>query len=275
MNEAVEGAHRSGVLSAASLMVGGAAADDAVRRAHAMPGLRVGLHVVLVDGDPVLPPAQIPNLVDRSGRLRSDMTQLGIEIACRSELRRQLRSEILAQFEAYRQTGLALDHVNTHKHFHLHPMVMRAIVDIGGDFGMRALRIPAEPIRTVSRIDRTPGTSRWMLLPWIGLSRAFAHRAGLLLPHAVFGRAWSGGMDRRRLIGLIENLPEGLIEIYMHPATVDDFPGSAQGYCYRQELEALCDPAVIAAVRRSGTRVGGYGDASDARPNVGRMRGAR
>src|SRR4051812_49261947 len=110
INEAVEAAHRSGILTAASLMVGGAAAADAVARARALPSLKMGLHVVLVDGPPTLPPSQIPRLIGPAGRLRSDLVRLGVEIGSSWELRRQLRAEITAQFEAYRGTALPLDH---------------------------------------------------------------------------------------------------------------------------------------------------------------------
>ena len=64
VNEAVESAHRGGVLTAASMMVAAPAAADAVARARRMPALRVGLHVVLVEGRPVLPASdrdQCPN----------------------------------------------------------------------------------------------------------------------------------------------------------------------------------------------------------------------
>ena len=60
-----------GVLHAASLMVAGAAAADAVARARALPNLRVGLHLVVIEGPAVLPPAEIPDLVDARGRFPS------------------------------------------------------------------------------------------------------------------------------------------------------------------------------------------------------------
>src|SRR5262245_3071769 len=128
VNEAVETAHQRGILTAASLMVAGPASQDAVARAQKLPRLRVGLHVVLVEGLPVLPPERVPGLVGAKGCFRTDMARLGLDIALRTDVRRQLRAEIEGQFEAYRATGLALDHVNAHKHFHLHPMIAAEIV---------------------------------------------------------------------------------------------------------------------------------------------------
>ena len=111
VNEAVEIAHRDRVLRAASLMVGGSAAEDAVERARRLPGLRVGLHLVLVEGRPVLPPAQLPDLVDADGEFSRDLVAAGFRFFFRPGARRQLAAEIRAQFEAFRATGLGLDHV--------------------------------------------------------------------------------------------------------------------------------------------------------------------
>src|SRR5262245_20077089 len=101
INEAVETAHQHGILTAASLMVAGPASRDAVARAQKLPQLRVGLHVVLVEGTPTLPPERVPGLVDAKGCFRTDMARLGLDIALRGDVRRQLRAEIEAQFEAF------------------------------------------------------------------------------------------------------------------------------------------------------------------------------
>ena len=142
MNAGVELAHTDGILTAASLMVAGPAAEDAVARARRLPSLRVGLHLVLVDGMPVLPPERIPDLVDGDGRLRNDLARAGLEIFLRPRARAQVAAEIEAQFAAYRATGLPLDHVNAHHHFHLHPTVCSQMLRIGRRYGMSAARAP-------------------------------------------------------------------------------------------------------------------------------------
>lgn len=262
MNAAVEAAHRDGILSAASLMVGGAAAADAVARARSLPRLRVGLHVVLVDGDPTADRARIPRLLDSRGHLRNDLAAFGAQIAVDRALRRQLEIEVIAQFEAYRATGLPLDHVDGHRHFQLHPAVAALIMRIGRRFGMRALRIPVEPWQVVAEID--PKTQRIVgriVAPFAALLRARIRSAGLTTADAVFGLAWSGAMTKARLAALLDRLPPGLVEIYLHPATTNTFEGAAPGYDYAGEFAALCDPDCIAAARRSGYAIGGYGDA--------------
>src|SRR5262249_23196981 len=98
VNEAVEIAHRTGILSAASVLVASRGAADAVRGARAMPSLAVGLHVVLVEAKPALPPAQIPDLVGPTGHFRTDMGRLAIDIAFKPRVRAQVAAEIGAQF---------------------------------------------------------------------------------------------------------------------------------------------------------------------------------
>jgi len=260
VNDAVEAAHRSGILTAASLMVAAPEAADAVLRARRMPSLRVGLHLVLVEGRPALPASEVPHLVDGNGAFRSDMAALGAVMAFNGAARRELAAEITAQFEAFRATGLSLDHCNAHKHFHLHPLIGRLMVKIGRRFGLRAARVPLEPRQVLRKIEpQTPQTSAWLTAPFARLLRGRVRAAGLVAPDHVFGLQWSGQMTRVRLAGLIGNLPEGLSEIYLHPAT-GPFAGAARGYRYREELDALIAPEIVAASRDSGLRLGGFSD---------------
>ena len=242
-------------------MVGGDAAEDAIRRAQRLPRLRVGLHIVLVEGRPVLPPERVPDLVDASGCFRSDMAALGLDIFARPSVRRQAAAEIEAQFEAYRASALALDHVDAHKHFHLHPTIAGLTVAIGRRYGLRALRVPREPASVLADVDSSATRRRdYLTAPWAALLGRRAKRAGLRIADAVFGLAWSGAMTQARLSGLLACLPDGCTEIYLHPATGNRFAGHAPGYRYTDELAALTAPSVLAAARRPDVRLGGYSD---------------
>jgi hopanoid biosynthesis associated protein HpnK len=241
-------------------MVSAPAAADAVARAHANPRLRVGLHLVLVDGKPTLPAAAVPDLVDASGNFRGDMARSAAGMFFFPHVRRQLEAEIDAQFDAFRATGLRLDHVNTHKHFHLHPTIAATILRVGKNYGLRAIRVPLEPHAVLAKAE--PGAklpSALATAPWARLSRARFRAAGLRVPDAVFGLAWSGAMTPARVLGLIENLPEGLSEIYLHPAT-GAYPGSAPGYRYADELAALIAPRAVESFRNSAIAKGGFAD---------------
>ena len=251
VNDAVEAAHRGGILTAASLMVAAPATADAIGRARRMPSLRVGLHVVLVEGRPVLPASAVTHLVDGNGVFRSDMGALGTGIFFSRQARRQLAAEITAQFAAFRATGLTLDHCNAHKHFHLHPVVGGLMAAIGRHFGLRAVRVPLEPLQVLRKIERqTPWAPALLTAPFAILLRRRLRAAGLLAPDRLFGLRWSGEMTRERLSGLIRNLPNGLSEIYLHPAT-GPFPGAAPGYRYREEFDALMAAEIVAASRDS------------------------
>jgi hopanoid biosynthesis associated protein HpnK len=249
-----------GILTAASLMVGAAAATDAVARARRLPSLRVGLHLVLVDGTPVLPLERIPDLVDGSGRLRRDLGRTGIEMFISPGARRQLAAEIEAQFAAFHRTGLKLDHVNAHHHYHLHPTVCRYVLDIGARYGMTALRVPGERADLVDRFDPGVRRGRDWLAPWTSRLRRAARRYRLTTPDQVFGQAWSGAMTEERIAQVLRNLPAGLTEIYCHPAMRDEFTGAARGYRYAEELAALVAPRIRELMMSCPTRRGGFSD---------------
>src|SRR5262249_36474830 len=144
VNEAVEIAHREGILTTASLMVGGGAAGHALARARRLPGLRAGLPVVGVEDPPVLPRAQVARLTDEHGYLSGRLVSSGMRFFFSPAARRQLEAEIRAQFERFAATGLELDHVNAHNHMHLHPTVLGTILRVGREFGLRAMRVPWE-----------------------------------------------------------------------------------------------------------------------------------
>ncbi|CAO4171962.1 Hopanoid biosynthesis associated protein HpnK [Methylorubrum populi] len=261
VNEAVEQAHREGILTAASLMVSAPGAADAVARARRTPSLRVGLHLVLVEAWPTLPADRLPDLTDGRGLMRTDMERLGLDLALKASTRRQLAAEIRAQFEAYRATGLPLDHVNAHKHFHIHPLIAGMVLRIGRDYGMRALRVPREPRDLLRRAE--PGFTPKPALdtaPWAALLAVRARQAGLLIPDRTLGLAWSGAMTPERVIALLRHLPDGLTELYTHPATAGGFPGEAPGYRYSAERDALVAPEGKAIVARSEVRLGGFSD---------------
>jgi hopanoid biosynthesis associated protein HpnK len=256
VNEAVERAHRGGVLTCASLMVSAPEAADAVARARSLPDLGVGLHLVLVEGRPVLPPSQIPALVQKDGTFRDDMVRVSFEMALLPSVRRQLANEIEAQFEAFAATGLKLDHVNAHKHFHLHPTIARLVIEIGRRFGMNAMRAPCEPLSVLRGIEPEADGG--------GVERFCANRlrdrlwaSGIWSPDHVFGLCWSGAMNAQRLGGLMADLPEGVSEIYLHPA-LGAYPGSTPGYRYSQEFAALMSPDV--GRRAQVLRRGAFGD---------------
>ncbi len=242
-------------------MVAGPAAADAVRRARALPSLRVGLHLVLVDGPACLPEAEIPDLVDANGRFPGHQARLGVRYFFSPRVRRQVHAEILAQFAAFAATGLPLDHANAHKHMHLHPTVGRMMIEIGQVFGLRALRVPAEPASVLKACGTHVGVGARSLEHGTAVLRWQANRAGLRTNDHAFGIAWSGHMTAERVIALAAHLPAGLSEIYFHPAFRTDatLARTMPDYEHAMELQTLLDPAVRDAFTHASVELTGYG----------------
>ena len=256
VNAGIEQAHREGLLSTASLMVAGPAADDAVARARRLPDLRVGLHLVVIEGPAVLPLDSIPLLVGADGQFRSAQLALGLRYFFRPDVRRQLAREIAAQFEAFADTGLTLDHANAHKHMHLHPTVGSLMIQAGQRHGLRAVRVPHEPASPLQSADGTiDSIGAAALRLWTRLLRGQVQAAGLVSNEACFGLAWSGRMTTQRVCRLAARLPEGVSEIYFHPATArnSEISRLMPDYEHQAELETLCDPAFRSAIAQSGT----------------------
>lgn len=238
-------------------MVAGPAAADAVRRARRLPQLRVGLHLVVIEG-PAYGPA--PGLVDADGQFPSDQLRLGVDYFFRPGVRRRLAAEIRAQFAAFAATGLRLDHANAHKHMHLHPTVGRMLLAAGAAHGLPAIRIPAEPPAVMIACGTPARPGDWLLYGGTRLLRAQARRAGVRTNDYAFGIAWSGHMTSARIIRLAAHLPAGLSEIYFHPATAQDALLSRlmPGYEHSAEFAALMDPRVPAALGQAGATLTTY-----------------
>jgi chitin disaccharide deacetylase len=265
VNIAVEAAHRHGILTSASLMVGAPAAADAAARARRLPGLHVGLHLVLVDGRPVSPPAAVNGLVDRAGEFDRNLARAGLRFFCLPSVRRQLAAEIRAQFEAFATTGLALDHVNAHKHLHLHPTLAGLVLSIGRDFGMKAMRVPAEPAAVLRCALPDEHARPPFYEPWVRHLRRRARHAGLVVNDHVFGLAWSGNMVEERVLRLLPHLPDGVSELYFHPAT-EATPALATampGYRPVEEFAALTSAALKARIAALGIGLTSYAALAD------------
>ncbi len=231
-------------------MVAGSAAADAVERARRLPGLRVGLHLVVIEGPAVLRPAAIPLLLGQGDGFPSAQLGLSVRYFFDPRARRQLRAEIAAQFAAFAATGLRLDHANAHKHMHLHPTVGRLLIEEGRRHGLTAIRVPAEPPAVMAAVGEDVGLGGRSLYRWSALLRHQARRAGLHTNDHAFGIAWTGGMTADRILRLAPALPPGLSELYFHPATEADTTVAALMPTYRHadELATLLNPAVAAAL---------------------------
>ncbi len=246
VNEAIEAAHVRGILNTASLMVAGVAADDAIARAKRSPSLHVGLHMAVTRAPSVLPPSTISAITNpASGRLPENLGVAGARFFFLPTARRQLESEMRAQFEAFAATGLMLDHVNVHNHMHLHPTVLGLILKLGRDYDLHAVRLPREPGMTV------------FLKPRVEWMRHRLHRSGIMFNDWLFGMCDSGHMTRERLLQLLAVLPCGVSEIHFHPATSawTNMEAGMAAYEHVAELRALTSADTASALNRHDIRL--------------------
>jgi hopanoid biosynthesis associated protein HpnK len=254
VNEAVEIAHRMGVLNTASLMVGAEAAGDAVDRARSLPSLRVGLHLTLVSGKPVSPSQTLPGLVDSEGLFSPHLFRASVSFFSNPGVRRQLEREIRAQYETFLDTGLPLDHVNAHHHMHLHPTIGELALGIGREYELRAVRFPYEPVLPSWRASRTGLGRKWLsrllLLPWLSLLKERLRRARIRSNDFLFGMNDTGRMNLDLVLRFLQFLPQGISEIYFHPAVGHgpEFDRTARNSHHQEEVAALTNPVLRQAL---------------------------
>jgi hopanoid biosynthesis associated protein HpnK len=257
VNEAVERSHRDGVLTSASLMVTAPAAADAIERAKRMPSLAVGLHLVLVQGVPALAQEDAAPLLGRNGAFFDSPAQAGLHYFFNPSARRALGAEIRAQFEAFRRTGLPLDHVDGHTHLHIHPTIFALLLEIGRDYGMKAMRVPYENPAASARAAGKGKFARAAIsgafAPWAKTMRARLDREGIASNDAQFGFHDTGAMTEDLVLRQLENVePDAVTEFYFHPATRKSDILKQQMPTYRnvEEFEALGSPRLREALRR-------------------------
>ena len=225
VNRAILELHKAGVLTSTTLMAKAAATEEALALALANPSLGVGCHVVLVDGEPALPPETIPTLVDKkTGRFPSALTTFLKRLYTGRIRSEEITAEAAAQIALLQSSGLRLTHIDTHKHTHMFPAVLRPILRAAHAAGIRAVRNPFEPEWAVRA---TPRAS------WIRTAEVFALRQfgpffrRLLAQHGfettdgTIAVAGTGVLDANMVRSLLSKLPDGTWELVTHPGYND------------------------------------------------------
>ena len=232
VNRAIAESHADGMVTSATLMACGAAFDDAVTVAQAAPSLSVGCHIVLVDGKPVSDPGVITTLiakrVPQPGRL---YTKLG-SVAARAMLggfdEDELTTEIVAQIRKIQSAGIQVTHVDTHKHTHLFPAVLKAVVRGARICGVRAIRnpfVPASALRIRQYVGQVGLWKRYGQVQALrslgGRFRQQMKRAGLRTPDGILGVIETGSLGQDLLRQALAGLPDGTWELVCHPGYND------------------------------------------------------
>lgn len=260
INRAVLLAHHEGILTSASLMVAGAAADEAIDIARRTPSLAVGLHVVIVDGPASLSQEQSPHLPIEAGRFPDTPGRLGMRYFISESARKELEREIGSQFSRFAATGLPLSHVDAHQHMHVHPMVFPLLVRLAREYQATGMRLPRDDLGLALHYDPRDAARKIVWAVALGaMSRICARQlpAEVQTPRRCHGLFQSGHMQEEYVIQTLHSLHGRSAELYFHPTTgprTDVFGPNPE------DLATLLSPRVMAAVRDCGLQLISYKD---------------
>ncbi|HZS28648.1 MAG TPA: ChbG/HpnK family deacetylase [Candidatus Angelobacter sp.] len=226
VNRAIAEANRCGVLTSATMMANARAFAEAAVLAKSQPRLKTGCHVVLIDGDPVS--ANLPSLTNGSSRFRTSLKQFAVAAVRRQISVDEIQQEAEAQIRKIQSQGITLTHIDSHKHTHMFPYVLRPVLRAAKACGIRAVRNPFEPLRAWphSAVLGTPAL--WLRSAGVTAFQMFAgdfRRAikeeGMLSTDGTVGIAATGKLDQKMLLRILAALPEGTWELVCHPGYSD------------------------------------------------------
>jgi hopanoid biosynthesis associated protein HpnK len=225
VNRAIVELHRAGLVTSASLMARAGETDEAIALARGTPSLGVGCHVVLVDGEPVLPPQQIPSLVDvRTGHFPNSLKTFLLRLFTGRIRAEEIEAEAAAQIAHLQRRGVRLTHIDTHKHVHVFSAVLRPLLRAARVAGIRAVRHPFEPewaVRTARGAPLARVLQIAALRPLAPRSRKVIAQEGFITPDGTIAVTGTGTLSAATLRSLLEQLPAGTWELVTHPGYHD------------------------------------------------------
>jgi len=225
VNRAIVELHKAGLVTSVSLMARAAAAEEAIELARSMPTLGIGCHVVLVDGEPVLPAHQVPTLVDpETGRFPHSLGRFLLRLFTGRIRSAEIEAEAAAQIALLQSQGLRLTHMDSHMHTHVFSPVLRPLLRAGRAAGIPAIRHPFEPqwaVRATAGASLTRVASITALRALESRSRRILQREGFVATDGTIAMVSTGRLDTSTLRSLLEKMPPGTWELVTHPGYID------------------------------------------------------
>jgi hopanoid biosynthesis associated protein HpnK len=255
VNHGIIKAHDLGILTSTSLMVTGEAFDEAVALAKTRPTLAVGLHLVLTCGQSALPASQVPHLVDATGQFSHQATLAGLKYQFSRAAQQEIPLEIRAQLEKFRATGLPLSHVDGHLHLHVHPLILRHLVNLADEFQIPVIRLPYEELSINLSFDRDRLFDKLfralIFLPLRRYGERLLRLHDIQFAERVYGLLQTSSVQEDYLLDLIPRIQADRVEIYSHPsqAIAENFRSKSSG---ETELEALLSSRVRCLLEQNG-----------------------
>ena len=232
VNRGILESHGAGVLTSTTLMARAGATDEAIELARSAPSLGVGCHVVLVDGEPVLESGKLPTLAPaHDGRFRSTLGGFLRDLLTGRIEEDEIEAEARAQIAHLQARGVTLTHVDTHKHTHMFPAVLRPLLRAARGCGMFAVRNPFEPRWSVRATPDAPLLRRVEVRVLGGLHARFrrvVEEEGFATTSGALGVLATGTLDSATLRALLEHLPDGIWELVTHPGYNDEALGQVR-----------------------------------------------
>ena len=271
VNRAILEAYENGIVTSSTLMANSTAFDDAVRLAQSHPKLAVGCHTMLVDGTPLLASRQVATLLSgpRSGDFLRGIGAFALRALAGRIHADEVEAEVTAQIRKLQTAGIAVSHLDTHKHTHLFPQILRPLLRAARACGVPAIRNPFGRI-AFSAIAGRPNL--WKRYGQLKILNTLAHNfrsavadAGMVTTDGSIGVAATGALDDRLFRWLFENLPEGTWEFVCHPG-YNDADLEAVHTRLRQsreiELRLLTSPATREILAKNDIQLISYRDLS-------------
>lgn len=232
VNRAIVELVHAGCLTSATLMAAAPATEEAIQLALQTPALGVVCHVVLVDGSSCLDTDAQRAFSwigrDGSGQLPATPGQLLRALFAPGVSRRQreafLEAEAFAQITRLQQAGIALTHIDTHKHLHQFPAILRPVLRAARRAGLHRIRNPFEPAwsRSLTPSVPIPRLIPFRLLQFFRRSfRRAVASAGFTTTDGAVGVLATGALDRALVQRLLAALPNGRWELVTHPGYPD------------------------------------------------------
>jgi chitin disaccharide deacetylase len=226
VNRAIVKGNRSGIVTSATLMANARATDAAIYLAKAQPSLKIGCHVVLIDGLPLT--ANLPTLTNGAPRFRSSLKQFAIAAVLKQIAAEEVQREVEAQIRKIQSRGITLTHLDSHKHTHMFPHILRPLLRAAKACGIRAIRNPFEPLRCWPAGMVLGAPKLWLRSAGVMAFQMFAaeFRSALkeyemVSTDGTVGIAVTGLLDQQRLLRILEALPDGTWELVCHPGYSD------------------------------------------------------
>lgn len=265
VNAGIERAHRQGILTSATLLANAPHFDAAAALAMANPDLGIGLHLNLVRGRPLSPPAEIPRLVGSNGLFRPFRWRV-----MSAEFISQAEREYRRQFEKTLGAGISPTHIDFEKHHAWQGALYALACRLAREYGVGAVRNLDEPVFWAVRRIGWPGFANALRASVLrcGVMLFGASGTGLARPDRLLGQTHIGMMEEAAWLGLLANLPAGISEVMTHPGERDDSDGGSEmgaswlAKARELELAALVAPAVKIALHAGGALPMHFGDLS-------------